>query len=154
MREIWVWSLGWADPMEEGMATHSSILVWRIPMDRGAWQATVHGVAKSRTQLNKISTAQPRVYLRAGWGDTGKITPWRERNVQTAWLKTERTVDLENHQNSDHKYFSYILVHSMMQSVPYYSICQSGDLWGFREVSLSGVKGLMYYLTESLYSFK
>ena len=32
-----------------GMATHSSILSWRIPMDRGAWQATVHGVAKSQT---------------------------------------------------------------------------------------------------------
>ena len=39
---------GWEDPMEEGMATHSSILAWRIPMDRGAWQATVHGVTKSR----------------------------------------------------------------------------------------------------------
>ena len=34
------------------MATHSSILAWRIPMDRGAWRATVHGVAKSRTQLS------------------------------------------------------------------------------------------------------
>ena len=34
---------------EEGMATHSSILAWRIPMDRGAQQATVHGVAKSQT---------------------------------------------------------------------------------------------------------
>ena len=34
---------------EEGMATHSSILAWRIPMDRGAWRAMVHGVAKSRT---------------------------------------------------------------------------------------------------------
>ena len=42
----------WADPLEEGMATHSSILAWRIPKDRGAWQATVHGVAKSQTQLN------------------------------------------------------------------------------------------------------
>ena len=31
MREIWVQSLGWEDPLEEGMATHSSILVWRIP---------------------------------------------------------------------------------------------------------------------------
>ena len=40
-------SLGWEDPLEEGMATHSSILAWRIPMDRGTWQATVHGVAKS-----------------------------------------------------------------------------------------------------------
>jgi len=40
MRETWVWSLGWEDPLEDGMTTHSSILVWRIPMDRGAWQAT------------------------------------------------------------------------------------------------------------------
>ena len=46
MWEIWVWSLGWEDRLEEGMATHSSIPAWRIPMDRGAWQATVHGVAK------------------------------------------------------------------------------------------------------------
>ena len=37
------------DPLEVGMATHSSILAWRIPMARGAWQATVHRVAKSRT---------------------------------------------------------------------------------------------------------
>ena len=36
----------------EGMVTNSSILGWRIPMDRGAWRATVHGVAKSRTRLN------------------------------------------------------------------------------------------------------
>ena len=42
-------SLGWEDPLEKGMATHSSILAWRIPMDRGAWWATVHGVAKNRT---------------------------------------------------------------------------------------------------------
>ena len=43
--------LGWEDPLEEGLATHSSILAWRIPMDRGAWQATVLGVTKSWTQL-------------------------------------------------------------------------------------------------------
>ena len=36
MRETWVRSLGWEDPLEEGMATQSSILAWRIPMDRGA----------------------------------------------------------------------------------------------------------------------
>ena len=36
----------------EYMATHSSILAWRIPMDRGAWRATVHRVAKCRTQLS------------------------------------------------------------------------------------------------------
>ena len=47
--ETWVQSLGWEDPLEMGMATHSSIFAWRIPMDRGAWWATVHGVAKSWT---------------------------------------------------------------------------------------------------------
>ena len=40
-------SLGWEDPLEKEMATHSGILAWRIPMDRGAWWAIVHGVADS-----------------------------------------------------------------------------------------------------------
>ena len=50
MQETWVSSLGWEDPLplEEGMATHSSVLAWRLPMDRGAWWATVQGVAKGR----------------------------------------------------------------------------------------------------------
>ena len=45
-QETWVRSLGQEDPLEKGRATHSSILAWRIPMDRGAWQATVHRVTK------------------------------------------------------------------------------------------------------------
>ena len=49
MWETWVQSLGWEDPLEEGMATHSSILAWRIPMEKGAWQITVHGVAELDT---------------------------------------------------------------------------------------------------------
>ena len=54
MQETWVPSLvlGWKETLEEGMATHSSILAWRIPMDRGAWQATVHRVTKSQRQLH------------------------------------------------------------------------------------------------------
>ena len=51
VQETWVQPLGWEDPLEKGMATHSSFLAWRIPMDRGAWQATVQGVAKSQTRL-------------------------------------------------------------------------------------------------------
>ena len=51
MWKTWVLSLGWEDLLEEGMTTHSSILAWRIPMDIGAWQAIVHRVAKSWTQL-------------------------------------------------------------------------------------------------------
>ena len=50
--ETWVRFLGGEDLLEEGMATHSSILAWRIPMDRGAWQATVHKVAESWTRLS------------------------------------------------------------------------------------------------------
>ena len=48
-RETWVRSLGWEDPLEEGIATHSSMLAWGIPMERGAWQATIHEVTKSWT---------------------------------------------------------------------------------------------------------
>ena len=49
MRETWVQSLSQEDPLEEGMATHSSILAQRIPMNRGAWWATVHETANSQT---------------------------------------------------------------------------------------------------------
>ena len=55
VRETWGRSLGWEDPLEKGMATHSTIPAWRTPMDRGAWRATVHGFIKSQTGL---STAQ------------------------------------------------------------------------------------------------
>ena len=54
MQETWVRSLGWEDSLEKGMATHSSTIAWRIPMNRGAWWAALHGVAKSQT---KHSTA-------------------------------------------------------------------------------------------------
>ena len=49
LQETQVQSLGREDPQEKEMATHSSILAWEIPMSRGAWWATVHGVAKSQT---------------------------------------------------------------------------------------------------------
>ena len=51
MQETQAQSLGHED-LEKGLATHFSVLAWRIPMDRGAWWATVHGVAKSWLQLN------------------------------------------------------------------------------------------------------
>ena len=52
VRETWVQSLVWEDPLEQGMTAHSSILAWRIPIDRGPWQATAHGVTKSQTRLS------------------------------------------------------------------------------------------------------
>ena len=53
---MWVQSLGQEDPPEEGMVTHSRILDWRIPMDRGAWWAAGHEITKSRTQLKQLNT--------------------------------------------------------------------------------------------------
>ena len=52
VQETWVRPLGWEDPLEEGKAIHSSILAWRIPMDRGNWRAAVHAVTKSWTRLS------------------------------------------------------------------------------------------------------
>ena len=78
IRKTWlVQSLGWEDPLEEGMATHSSIAAWRIPRDSGAWWATVHGVAKSRTQLSNWArhstpSPTPRTYEPS---DTSHLSP-------------------------------------------------------------------------------
>ena len=51
MQETQVRSLGQEDALEKEMTTHSSILAWENPMDRGAWRATVRGVTKSQTGL-------------------------------------------------------------------------------------------------------
>ena len=70
MRETQVQSLGQEDPLEKGMATHSSILAWRIPLERGAWWDTVHGVAESDTtdiQLNSMGKTKMEKY-RERWG--------------------------------------------------------------------------------------
>ena len=52
--------LGWEDSLEESMATRSSILAWRIPMNRGAWQAVVHGVAD---MTESLSTTNMYMYV-------------------------------------------------------------------------------------------
>ena len=56
--EMQVQSQGQADPLEKGMATHSSILAWDSPTDKGAWWATVRGGAKSRTELSTHAHGQ------------------------------------------------------------------------------------------------
>ena len=55
-QETQVQSLGQEDPLEEGMATHSSILAWRIPTDRGTWRATVHVGCKGLDTTERLST--------------------------------------------------------------------------------------------------
>ena len=61
MQETQVLSLGKEDPLEKEMATLSSILAWKYPMDGGGWWATVHGVTKSRTQLSDFVSLQGAV---------------------------------------------------------------------------------------------
>ena len=68
-QETWLWSLGWEDPLEEGMATYSSVLAWRISMDGGAWRATVRGVTKLDT-TKQLSTAHSKhkiVFVGSCW---------------------------------------------------------------------------------------
>ena len=55
MQETWVQSLDWEDLLEESLATYSSVLAWRIPTDKGAWQATVHRGAELDT-TERLST--------------------------------------------------------------------------------------------------
>ena len=59
--ETWVQSLGREVPLEEGMATHSSILAWRIPKDKGAEQAAAHGVSKESDITERLMAAQQAV---------------------------------------------------------------------------------------------
>ena len=79
MQETWARTLGWEDPLEKGMATYSCFLAWRIPMDRGAWWATTHGVAES-DMTERLSRACQSPggsvvkNLPANAGDTGSGT--------------------------------------------------------------------------------
>ena len=85
--ETWVRSLGWEDPLEERMATHSSVLAWRIPMDRGAWRAVVHGVAKILTGLSE--QAQRKNNQRASqWHHADDYSFFQLHNVNTGLVQT------------------------------------------------------------------
>ena len=64
MWQTWVQPLGWEDPLEKSMATHSSILSWTTPMDSGAWQATIHGVARVGHDL---AVKPPPSILKVAW---------------------------------------------------------------------------------------
>ena len=87
MWETWIWSLAWEKPLEEGMATHSSTLAWRISMDRGAWCATAYGVTK---RWSSCSEPYPEVGLE-GFVDQDpdwKAQTWEIRKVDgnSVWV--------------------------------------------------------------------
>ena len=78
-----VGDLGWEGPLGEGMATHSSILAWRVPVDRGAWWATVLGVAES-DMTEQLSTAQLSSQCAASLNKAEPRTlggPWRDTDM-------------------------------------------------------------------------
>ena len=56
LQEAWALSLGWEDPLEEEMATHSNILAWKIPWTEEPGGATVHGVTNSQTRLSNFTS--------------------------------------------------------------------------------------------------
>ena len=62
-QEMCVHSLGQEHPLGESMTTYSRILAWKNPMDREAWEAIVHNIAKSQTQLKRLSTHADLVFL-------------------------------------------------------------------------------------------
>ena len=71
MQETWVKSLRWEDSLEEGMATHSSILAWRILMDRGAWWATVHGSQRTMCIWKDKNVHLPLFGIKYQWDTLG-----------------------------------------------------------------------------------
>ena len=79
MQETRVQSLGREDPLGKGMATHSSILAWRNPMDRGAWRATVCRVTKSWTEMTQHTCTHAWVSLDPAAGQAASFWVWDRR---------------------------------------------------------------------------
>ena len=79
MWETWVQSLGWKDPLEEGLATHSSILAWRIPMDKEPWRATTHAV----TELHMTEQRTPLLFTLSKFLKINRKRFQGERNDQS-----------------------------------------------------------------------
>ena len=77
VKETQVWSLGSEYPLEEGMAPYSSILARRMPMDKGAWWATVHGVAKSQTWLKRLTMHTHTADQREIYNEVQKINAYQ-----------------------------------------------------------------------------
>ena len=65
MKKTWIKSPGWENPLEEGMATQSSFLAWRIPGMGEPWWAEVYGVAQSRTRLKRLNSSSSSSYVTA-----------------------------------------------------------------------------------------
>ena len=81
--ETWVRSPGWEDPLEEVMATHSSIFAWRICMDRGSWQVAVHWGQKELDTTKRLSTSHRATPWRGAWQPTPVLLPAESHGQRT-----------------------------------------------------------------------
>ena len=101
MQEPQVRSLDQEGPLEEGVAIHSSILGWRIPMGRGAWRGTVHGAAKSRTGLSDFTfTFTVRASGQEDPLEKGMATHSSIRAWITPWTRSLVDYSPEDHKES------------------------------------------------------
>ena len=93
--ETCIQSLGWEDPLKEGMATHSSILAWRIPMDREGWWETVHGVTKNWTKycnkLVNVTVSLSSMSHSSKTCSTKSRKAFRNLQSTTGWSKAQVT---------------------------------------------------------------
>ena len=100
MRETWVQSLGWKDPLAKGMATHSSILAWRIPMDNGVWPLQSMGLQRVRhdwattythTQFYfpKLREAARRRSMEISPSTTKQLRKWRQKSDSEIYVETD-----------------------------------------------------------------
>ena len=81
MQETWVWSLGWEDPLEEGVATHSSILAWRIPMEGSLVGCSPWGCKELDTTERPGTThREGKIFLEVGVG--GVFTVFLHKTIR------------------------------------------------------------------------
>ena len=114
MQENWVWFLSWED-LEEDMATHSNILARRVPIDRGAWQATGHGVTKSWTWLTKHTIAHStnmKSTVISNW-----IPPWNWNRNDSLELKTMSSTVDHSRSSNYHKSLHLFIHKSSVQTL-------------------------------------
>ena len=94
MQETWVRYLGQEDPLEEGMVTHSSILAWRIPMDRGARGGYSHGVAKSQTRTKRLSKHSPPFHILLRVHGKALLMPSSLTILSSSWTQLKTVFSL------------------------------------------------------------
>ena len=126
MWETWVQSPDWEELLEEGMVTHSNILAWRIPVDRRAWQAAVHGVTKSQMWLSDSAQhGRPQGSLKNEFVPLDQYLPFPAHVLPTP----PSAPSLCNHHSTfcynEVDFFSFLFKFRRWDHVPFVFLCLS-----------------------------